>query len=333
LALKPDDDTAAHPIGHAPHWRESYYCNFFNVQDDTYGLAWIGVRPNVERGEALFAIFDKDVPLLRYVDFKVPVARDIGAERKHLGPLNFRCVAPYREWEIGFDDSRSQALVKWRRMSDVCDWDWEDLTASKHYQHAGRVEVEANIEGRQVRFSGTGERDRAWGERDYGFWRFVWWLVVQFPDDVASHVFLMRDENGEGRLHGYLHKAGRTRPVSRYQAQVTYSYEGGPPEQAVQLITDDEGRTLRLTEMQRMNYFAFTADGPQVEDAPPPDGLNQGLMYWTFNRYQRDDGVMGRGMIDHVCWKGYQQTDIDARGPVRSTLYPFGRDDGEEAKG
>jgi hypothetical protein len=323
MRLVEGDDLAAHEKNDALAWRESYYCNFFDHESDLHGLAWLGVRPNDERGEVLFALFDGEETLLRHIDFKVPVSRDIGDERRRLGPLEFVPLEPWNHWAIRFDDGDSKIEIDWTQVSAMCDWEWEDITNSKHYQGAGRIKVSGNVGDRPIEFSGFGERDRAWGERDYGFWTFVWWLVVQFPDETASHVFLMRDGDGNDRIHGYLHKDGETRNVASYEADVEYTPNGGPPERARHKIVDEGGRELILDETNRMHFFSFSADGPQVEDQPPED-MERGRMFWTFHRFTRDDGAIGRGMIDYVFWSGNQPEQIRATGPARSSIYEFG---------
>lgn len=324
MRLVEGDDLAAHEKTDAPAWRESYYCNFFDHNGRMHGLAWLGVRPNDEHGEVLFAIFDGQDTLLRHIDFKVPVSRGVGEERRKLGPLEFEPIEPWSHWVVRFDDGDSNLEIDWQQFTAMCDWEFEDITNSKHYQGAGRITAKGNIAGREINFSGTGERDRAWGERDYGFWTFVWWLVVQFEDETAAHVFLMRDEEGNDRIHGYLHKDGRTENVASYDADVKYTPNGGPPEEASHRIVDEVGRELVLTETNRMHYFSFSADGPQVEDRPPEDEMERGRMFWTFHHFVREDGMEGRGMIDYVFWSGNQPEEIRTQGPAHSSIYDFG---------
>jgi hypothetical protein len=324
MKLIESDDLAAHEKSDAPAWRESYYCNFFDHDSGLHGLSWLGVRPNDEHGEALFAIFDGEETLLRHIDFKVPISKDVGdEERRTLGPLSFEPIDPWSHWKVHFDDGESKLEVDWQQTTAMCDWEWEDITNSKHFQGAGKVAVKGNIGDREVNFTGTGERDRAWGERDYGFWTYVWWLVAQFRDGTATHVFLMRDQEGNDRLHGYLHQDGETRNLASYEADVEYTPNGGPPQAGRHTITDDAGRQLVLAETNRMHFFSFSAAGPQVEDRPP-EGMEKGRMFWTFHKFVREDGLEGRGMIDYVFWSGNQPPHIEANGPIRSSIYDFG---------
>lgn len=322
MPLDQGDDLAAHEKTDARAWRESYYCNFFDFESGLHGCAWAGVRPNSGRGESLFALFDGSETLIRHIDFEVPVAADVGEERRTVGPLEFRPVEPWSRWEVAFDDGASNVLIDWSQFSEICDWDWEDLTNSRHFQAAGRVHVTGQVKGRTIDFHGTGERDRAWGERDHEDWTFVWWFVVQFEDETAAHVMLMRDAEGIDRLHGYLHQDGVSHGIESYDAEIEYAPDQGPPIAGTHRFTDQAGRELRLTEMRPLHEFSFSANGDYVDDRPPEDD-ERGRMFWTFHHFVREDGMVGRGMIDYVFWAGNQPEDIHASGP-RSTMYDYG---------
>jgi hypothetical protein len=327
MPLDRSDDLATHEKTAARAWRESYYCNFFDFESGLHGCAWGGVRPNSGRGESLFALFDGAEALVRHVDFEVPVAADVGEERRQVGPLRFTPVEAWNHWQVGFDDGEAKVEIDWRQFSEICDWDWEDLTSSKHFQAAGKVHVRGRIGDREIDFEGSGERDRAWGERDHEEWTFVWWFVVQFDDRTAAHVMLMRDPEGVDRLYGYLHQDGVSAGIATYDAKIEYGPDQGPPIAGTHRFVDVSGRELVLTEMHPLHEFSFSADGDFVEDRPP-EGDDHGRMFWTFHRFVRADGKVGRGMIDYVFWTGNQPTEISCKGPAQSTMYRYGLEDG-----
>jgi hypothetical protein len=213
-------------------------------------------------------------------------------------------------------------------MSDVCDWEWEDLTNSKHLQVAGKVRGKGQVGGRRLEFTGYGERDRAWGERNYGPLKVSLWMVAQFPDDVAVHAFALLMPDGSYRLHGYLHQQGVTRGLTRFEAAVVYESDRGPPASGRLNFVDDLGRRLEIQSFQLKNQLALgaaPANGAQLElDA----SRSNSLMFLTFQRFARADGQVGHGMIDYNCWVGSQPKSIVAEAPpLYSTLYPYGRRD------
>lgn len=321
-----DDDALPHAKTLGKDWRESYYCNFFDQQSDLCGVFWQGVRPNAGHGETVFLLVDGATDLVRSVDMKVPVPEDIPKERHKAGRSAFTCVTPWRHWQVRYENQDDWFEIDWRQLSDVCDWEWEDLTNSKHFQLAGKVQGHGNIAGRQLQFTGYGERDRAWGDRNYAPLKASLWTVAQFPDDVAIHAFALMQSDGTYRLHGYLHKDGETRGLARFEVDIIYAGPKGPPENGRARYIDDLGRTVEITSFQRKNHLAFGAghdDGAQLEtDASQA----QSLMFLTLQRFMRSDGVLGHGMIDYNCWAGVQPNNIVALAPpLYSTLYTFGR--------
>lgn len=324
--LSDEDDAEPHAKTSGKDWRESYYCNFFDRDSDICGVFWQGTRPNASHGEGVFLLADGAKDIVRSVDFKVPLRADDPELRRKVGPTEFTCVTPWKHWKVRYQSGADWFEVDWRQLSDVCDWEWEDLTNSKHFQVAGKVQGEGSIAGRKIQFSGYGERDRAWGDRNYGPLKVSFWIVIQFPDDVAVHAFALLDTDSRYRLHGYLHKDGRTRGLKSFDAHTVFAGAKGPPENGELRFTDDADRVIHVISYQRKNHLALGAapdDGAQLDtDATE----SKSLMFLTFQRFIRADGIVGHGMIDYNCWVGNQPGSIRAEAPpLYSTLYRFGR--------
>ncbi len=327
MALVFDDDANPHAKGDGWDWRESYYCNFFDAKSNMCGVFWQGVRPNAGHGEAVFLLVDGATDLIRSVDFKVPVVSDNPADRRKSGNSVFTCVEPWKHWTIRYEKGNDWFELDWRQLSDVCDWEWEDLTNSKHYQLAGKVHGQGVVGGRKIEFNGYGERDRAWGDRNYGPLKVSLWNVVQFPDDVAIHAFSLMQADGTYRLHGYIHKDGVTRGIAKFESEIVYGGPKGPPENGRIRYTDDLGRVVEVVSFQRKNHLALGAapdDGGQLDtDA----SKSQSLMFLTFQRFTRADGMVGHGMIDYNCHVGNQPAAMVSEAPpLYSTLYSYGRE-------
>ena len=323
-----DDDKLPHAKNDEHDWRESYYCNFFDQNSNLCGVFWQGVRPNAGHGEAVFLLCDGPTDLIRSVDMKVKVEADKPEERHRAGKSTFTCVEPWKHWIIRYEDGDDWFELDWKQMTDVCDWEWEDITNSKHFQLAGKVVGKGNVGGREISFTGYGERDRAWGARNYAPLKVSFWNVIQFPDDSAMHAFALQIPDGGYRLHGFLHKDGRTRPIVRFEADTVYQSPKGPPETGKLRYEDDEGRVVEIAEFKRKNHLGFGAthdDGGQLEE---DQSKAQSLMFLTFQRFTRSDGLVGNGMIDYNCWVGLQPQHIvaEAKPVLYSTLYTYGRE-------
>jgi hypothetical protein len=327
MRLVAGDDAGLHQATGEADWRESYYLNFADVESDVHGIVWQGVRPNSGAGEAVFIVFDGDKPLLESVEMRVEVAADVGAERQRMGNQEFTCLEPWKHWRISFDDGESQVELDWTRMADYCDWEWKDLQNSTHYQAAGHVAGTIRLPGRELAIRGYGERDRAWGKRNYGPISFLLNLMAHFPDDAAVHALVMRDPDGKLRLSGYLHLDGSTAALDEYDLDVTYQEPGRPPADARHRVRDVEGRELEIAETSFLHALEFGTDqgGAQLEDRKLGDQA-KGRMFLGAHRFVRADGTVGRGCIDMNFWLGHEEDEIRARGPVYSSLYAFGRE-------
>ena len=101
--LTPHDDYI-HPTGTEPSWREAYYFDFFDPASRLSAFGYAGVNPNQGVGDVIFALWREDVLLAQFArwDFNIPA--DIGEERMSFGPLFFRPVAPFKSWEMFYDD-------------------------------------------------------------------------------------------------------------------------------------------------------------------------------------------------------------------------------------
>lgn len=324
--LQDNDDALPHTKGTGRDWRESYYCNFFDQASDLCGVFWQGTRPNAGHGEAVFLLCDGSRDLIRSVDMKIAVPVDVPERRHHIGASEFKCVEPWRHWQVRYEKGQDRLELDWHQLSDVCDWEWEDLTNSKHFQVAGKVRVTGKVGARSIDFNGYGERDRAWGDRNYGPLKVSFWTVAQFPDDVAVHAFALLQPDGRYRLHGYLHANGRTRGLKHFAADTVYAGEKGPPENGRIRYVDDEGRVLEISSFQRKNHLALGAAANDGAQLGTDTSKSQSLMFLTLQRFTRSDGVVGHGMVDYNCWVGQQPAAIRADAPpLYSTLYPFGR--------
>jgi hypothetical protein len=269
-----------------PLWRESYYMNFFDHEKEIYGIAWMGVRPNIGHGEILFAIGRGNRWLHSHQDFQIPIAQDIGGDRVGFGPLTFDVIDPYRNWRVTFDDGVADVELEWQATTSVYNWEWQETASSWHYQHPGTVTGRITIGDETLDFEGYGERDRAWGKRDNHYFESVHWNVAQFPNDVyfeSMHLKLTDRTD----MYGFVKADGEESLLAHLELRPTYAYPGGPPVAADITARDRLGREFRI-QQELMNVVAMGQAAGGLESR----------QYFTFNRYTLD-GVKGYGMMDH----------------------------------
>jgi hypothetical protein len=340
--LQQSDDDTIHPTGPAPTWRESFYCNFFDTESRYHGVAWQGVRPNQEVAEAVFVLYDGDTPLIYSVETALAVAPDI--DRRAVGNQHFTCLEPWSHWTVDYQDGADRLTIDWQQLSAICDHDptgspGQEVVAevadapdegsfygtAKHFEATGKIEAKGEIGGRPVSFTGFGTRDRAWGPREWGLLGFCWWQTTQFTDGDAIHALLLQEKVGDDvRLFGLLHRDGRSRPAVLLECEIGYDSEPGAPVSARQRWVDDEGRELVVASMELLHEipFAILEDGQNLEPREPATP-GENAYYWTFQRFVRDDGVVGHGMIDQASWRGMQHTSFVSTIPT-GRLYDYG---------
>jgi hypothetical protein len=342
--LHPDDDAATHPAGPEPEWRESCYCNFFDTESRFCGAAWQGLRPHTHRAEAVFLLFDRERDVVSSIATDLDVPAD--AHFRSLGNQRFECIEPWSHWRAYYREGANWINLDWEQLSRMCDHDpiggatvagegsgssgkesndeRSFYRTAKHFEAAGRIEVDGEVDGERIAFTGFGQRDRAWGPRNYGLMRFMWWETVQFTDDEAAHVMLLRDAGAEMMLFGFLHRDGVTRPAAEFSSEVTYDADPGVPISARQRLVDDQGRELNIARMEIMRRLPLTIL-PGGKDLVPREiaSEDESAYYWTWQRYTRDDGTVGHGMIDQAYWRGMQLTTFASTKAV-GKLYDYG---------
>lgn len=304
-------DELPHPASDHPHWRESWYLNFFDHEQELYGIAWMGVRPPQGTGEILFSVMQGNSVLHKFEDFAIPIPTDIGRERTGFGPLRWRLVEPYKLWEMDFQDEGIDVQLEWKALTPVYNWEWQDSTNSWHYQHPGVVTGTMKIGNRTFTFNGMGERDRAWGQRDSSAFRAVHWVTAQFPSGTHLEAMHMVGPSGD-ELYGFLHQEGVSELVSGVNFDISYTYPGGPPGTAVLRLSDRAGREFEV-EQEVMNVVSMGG----------ANAGNESRQYFTFNRYWLD-GEPGYGMMDH-WWSdpGALSSNYATGEPNKGRLFNF----------
>ncbi|HEU0019519.1 MAG TPA: hypothetical protein VFQ14_04425 [Thermoleophilaceae bacterium] len=305
-------DELPHGIRADEFWRESWYLNFFDHSQELYGIAWLGVRPNVQHGEVLFAIGKGNRFLHMYEEFDIPIAADIGRERSGFGPLRFQVVEPYKRWSVSFSDGAATAELQWEAATPVYNWEWQDSARSWHYQHPGRVWGTIAVGDERFQFDGLGERDRGWGRRDNSYFTANHWITAQFPSGLTFEGMALPVE-GENQLYGFAQRDGDSSLLREMRVSPRYAFPGGPPVAATIEAHDQSGRSFELRQ-ELMNVITM------IQSA----GGQESRQYFTFNRYECD-GERGYGMMDH-WWSDFAVLDDSylCREPNRGRLGAVG---------
>jgi len=132
-----------------------------------------------------------------------------------------------------------------------------------HFTQAMKARGQLNLFGKTYEIDGFSSRDRSWGQDRHETARIgppLDWMVGVFGKDLAFHVLSYEDpkrtpqwvsrygadDNAKPFVWGYLHKEGRTLPVTSCSSIVAREADGLTPSKVQMLIEDSEGSSYEI---------------------------------------------------------------------------------------
>lgn len=285
--LVPEDD-GPHVPTDDPMWRESNYITFYDPRQELYGQCWMGFRPNADRGEVQMYVYQAGRPIWKYVNWGgLQVAGD--QRREQLGPVRFAPIEPFRKWRLEVRDGNTEIDLTWEAGHDPYDYDWEPLTNSRRYQHAGTVHGRLRAGGEDWKIEEAfGERDRAWGARDHSMFEQWSWFVAHSAEQFVHGTIIT--VAGEDLVFGYKADAGGpTVPLTTVGMDTDYPYDLGPPDRARFAVSGNDGSKTRLSAVVK-----------NVRPSAFGDGGAFGVLYFCPARITFEDGTKGVGQLDYM---------------------------------
>lgn len=277
-------DEGRHDPGPEPGWEESWYVDFSD-QDGVGGFLRLGLRADTGRAW-VWACFVEKGGLVLVRDHDVPPPRGEGLEVRAGGLwADLVCETAMSHWTFGLEafgvslDDPAEAYRGERgdRVPLGFDLEWEALAPpfdhpgpetrshAGHYQHPGRVHGEILVGDRRLAFDGTGERDHAWGPRDW--WGVGWhWTAFRFDDGRVATSVARPDRPGSEHATGYLEIDGEeAHPVLRAEVTTQYGAHELPSSAryAIEGGVDVDAEVLAVVPI-----LVPTADGVRISRLP-----------------------------------------------------------------
>lgn len=279
--IEPQDEHP-HATGPEPSWSESYYFNFHDSSSGLAGFTRIGFRPNERVAESSFFLFlpgggavavvgresrwdnpgsvrsagiaYERAEELRRWRIRADATGLAFADASHVdlaagasGAGGTRGAAQGRVVSVAADVDFIAAMPPFgtsgrrRRTSDA------EASASAvavgHFEQSGEISGVISLDGKKVRVSGLGVRDKSWGPRD---WSVPWgwrWFSMPFGPDLAMGVHAVMLPGREVQA-GWVWRDGRTFKVTGFDLETSY----GDRFHRSLVITakDQEGRVYRV---------------------------------------------------------------------------------------
>ncbi|MGJ6961101.1 hypothetical protein ACSDR0_04265 [Streptosporangium sp. G11] len=218
--LRPEDE-GPHPAGPEPLWNESVYLDFAAEDGSLAGYVRLGLYPNWNRAWYWACLVGRDRPTVLLADHDVPLSvpgppswDEAGTRPGVLAVRGegFRAVhdvtAPMRSFRVTLDAGAAAVLDDpaaaygdlggAERTSLAFDLEWRSGGDPYPYRFMSRYEIPCEVAGtiriggiggaggEEIAFSGYGERDHSWGERDW--WGMSWlWSSGRLDDGTFFH--------------------------------------------------------------------------------------------------------------------------------------------------
>ncbi len=286
-------DERTHAPGAERLWGESWYFDFTDAEGSLGGYVRLGLYPNLGTAWYWACLVGEDRPLVTVIDHAVPLPKAPSLEIRSEGLWADHTVeTPFEHMTLGCeafavsvgDPAETYGELRGERVPFGLDLEWEtDGPGAYPYPGTTRYELPCTVHGEilvgdeRIDFTGVGQRDHSWGERDW--WRFGWvWTSGALDDGTRFHTARIRIPGLEGYAPGYtLAPGGPLEQIDRSVADeelgehgfpVTASAGVGPLELAIEpvafspvLLVDDGPEGRRVSRFPRALCRFESTDG------------------------------------------------------------------------
>ncbi len=330
--MNPSDEFL-HTPGNAALWSESYYFDF--VDDTIQGHVRLGFYPRREVANAwVYLTTENEVYWLH--DESIPPRRTHGLSMwSEEWKLSLTPETPGGAWCFDLEGDLRRTprgnplrlrdtdrtpldldLTTWgvtsafyyshgHGLEEAFDEEIETDPASDRYEQATRVEGRVQIDGESFPFSGRGERDHSWGERDWFAMNWLW-SSAGFEDGTAFQFTCLT--NRTDGFNGFWYPGHRCYPLETSMVSPTPSF--GPSTARDWALGEIEFTlVLRLgwesgeAEVQIRPFVTTPIRWARTEAGTPRLVNDPEETEMIFNRsackVTRDDGVKGTGFIEN----------------------------------
>lgn len=296
-------DEDLHVPGSAPHWQESYYFNWADLDDGSFGLTRIGFHEDGSRADALLLTVRDGEPESLYASIGVEVSPPAYEAMKggvSVSELAYEMVEPLQKWRVRLAGSPLIDLT-WTAFMPAFDFA-EDGTfgdlAHHHFEQCGTVSGTITVGDVERDVSGVGHRDKSWGPRNWSGASGWEWMSAQFGSDLAFNVSIVFD--GDTPIHrGFVYRDGAA--VSLREAAVTYEWtevEHVPRAARIQ-FTDVEGEQFDVA-ASATGQVPLVKDQLWIQETPA-----------SFTLERNGSTHVGVGVLEHT-WHASTE-DVMAR--------------------
>lgn len=287
-------DEHLHDPGDERHWQESFYFNWADAGGAAFGLARVGYRFAEGRGDGLVLAICDGRPEYCYpgVNLRGIPPRDGRPPGTYaVGRLALSVEEPLKRFRLTLDGPHRMDLV-FEAFTDVFDYatQFAPELAASHYEQAGSVEGWTEFRGKHREISGTGQRDKSWGVRDWATVAGWDWISAQFGTDAAFNATLVADADGTALPSGFVHSDGENHAIAGIDLDYDWGGLAHEPARVRMRLTDANGREWKVNG-EALGRFPLMRKGAWLEEVHTRFTMRDGSTERT-----------GYGIIEHV-WR------------------------------
>jgi hypothetical protein len=289
-----EQDEYLHQPSKEHKWRESYYFNWADLDNNISGFSTIGILPNEKKREFVFLLFTK---VKNEVYYKEPQFDKYSGEINEMlkdKRLTYSMILPFKKWEIKYNSRKIKFQILFETRFPTYNFG-KDSSASWHQHFEASGNVQGSIEfndGNLINLKGYGQRDKSWGYRDW--YQFEKWHAAHFQFKAWSATFRKDYHKGKMDLSGHVSSKKQSFPIDKIDINtVTDTDQFKSPISAIYEFKDTSGKDYRIksTRMFNTSFIRFVRNFP--------DGYTE-LFEQMVIIENLDTGEKGSGMMEHL---------------------------------
>jgi len=293
-----DIDEYAHKPNERLDWRESYYFNWVDLDTGISGFSTIGLLPNAQKREFVFALFYNGEREVYFVEPHSEFSENLHNSLSD-GVLSYEIVNPFKEWRIRYKGKNLDADIRWIGRFPAYDFGQGSGTSwTGHFEQSGAPRGTIEFpDGKTVEFNGLGERDKSWGARD---WHIESWYALHAQFNEVSIGLRLDTVKGEFHPSGGISTADGHVPITRVDLDTVY-HEEQPnfPVGALTKVYGEDGScyTLESSMISPTSFVRFDREFPggttelfeemAVHKCEELDDKGTGLIEWLFTHQKK----------------------------------------------
>jgi hypothetical protein len=289
-----EKDEYLHEPSTESKWRESYYFNWVDLQNQISGFSTIGILPNENRRELVFFLFLKEKNEIYYKEPKLSNYENNIDTMLRDKRLSYKLIEPFKIWQIEYQSHKIQFNLIFKTRFPTYNFGLSSSASwRQHFEASGIIKGDVVINNStRIKINGYGQRDKSWGYRDWH--EFDKWYAGHFQFKHWSCTFRKDYHMGRIDLSGHISREEGNTPLSSLEIETINDNDRfKSPLISNYFITDKNGNCYRV-KAEKINSNSFVRFTRQFQ------GGYTELFEQMVIMNDKDSGEIGSGMMEHL---------------------------------